>query len=86
MQPGDKLALYGDFEPGPYNFYTGIVPILVLEEEEALSHFLRSPERVFCLLRSRDFLKFQMAEGRPEFQLILRRRIGDGEFALISNR
>jgi 4-amino-4-deoxy-L-arabinose transferase-like glycosyltransferase len=86
MQPGDKLALYGDFEPGPYNFYTGIVPILVLEEEEALSYFLRSPERVFCLLRSRDFLKFQMAEGRPEFQLILRRRIGDGEFALISNR
>jgi 4-amino-4-deoxy-L-arabinose transferase-like glycosyltransferase len=86
MQPGDQLALYGDFEPGPYNFYTGIVPILVLEEEEALSHFLRSQERVFCLLKARDFLKFQTAEGRPEFQLILRRRLGDGEFALISNR
>ena len=86
MQSGDKLGLYGDFEPGPYNFYTGIVPIPVFEEEEALSHFLRSPERVFCLLRSRDFLKFQTAEGRPEFQLILRRRVGDREFALISNR
>ncbi|MCJ7705662.1 MAG: hypothetical protein MUO28_09025, partial [Desulfobacterales bacterium] len=86
MQFGDKLALYGDFEPGPYNFYTRIVPIPVFEEEDALSHFLRSPERVFCLLRSRDFLKFQMAEGRPEFQLILRRRVGDREFALISNR
>jgi 4-amino-4-deoxy-L-arabinose transferase-like glycosyltransferase len=86
IQPGDKLAIYGDFEPGPFNFYTGIVPIPVLEEEEALSHFLRSPERVFCLLKSRDFLKFQAAEDRPEFQLILQRRIGDGEFALISNQ
>jgi len=35
MQSGDKLALYGDFEPTPYNFYTGIVPITVLEEEKA---------------------------------------------------
>ncbi len=86
MQPGDKLALYGDFEPTPYNFYTGIVPIPVFEEEEALSHFLKSQERVFCLLRSRDVLNFQKAEGRPEFQLILQRRVGDRQFALISNR
>jgi len=86
MQSGDKLALFGDFEPAPYNFYTGIVPITVLEEEKALSHFLSSQERVFCLLRSRDVLKFQMAEGRAEFQLILRRRVGEGEFVLISNR
>jgi 4-amino-4-deoxy-L-arabinose transferase-like glycosyltransferase len=86
MQPGEKLAIYGDFEPGPFNFYTGIVPIPVLEEEEALLHFLRSPERVFCLLKSRDFLKFQSIEGRLEVQLIVRRRIGDGDFVLISNR
>jgi len=86
MQPGDQLALYGDFEPGPYNFYTGFVPLPVLGEEGALSHFLRSQERVFCLLKSRDLLKFQKAQGRPKFQLILQRRIGDSEFALISNR
>lgn len=86
MQPGDKLALYGDFEPGPYNFYTGIVPILILEEEEAFLNFLRSPERVFCLLRSRDFLKFERIEGRPEVQLIDRRSVGDKDFVLISNR
>jgi 4-amino-4-deoxy-L-arabinose transferase-like glycosyltransferase len=86
MQPGDKLALYGDFEPAPYNFYTGIVPIPVLEKEEAFSHFLRSQERVFCLLRFRDVLNFRKSEGRPEFKLILRRQVGDKEFALISNR
>jgi len=86
MQSGDKVALYGDFEPAPYNFYTGIVPMPVFEKEEALSDFLRSQERVFCLLRFRDFLKFQTAEGRPEFELILLRQVGDRELALISNR
>ena len=86
IQPGEKLAIYGDFEPGPYNFYTGIVPILVLEEEEALFNLLKSPERVFCLFRSRDFLKFQVAEGRPEFRLITRRSVGDKDFVLISSR
>jgi hypothetical protein len=86
MQPGDKVAIYGDFEPAPYNFYTGIAPITVFEEEEAFSRFLRSEERVFCLLRFRDFLNFQKSENRPAFQLILRRRVGDRELALISNR
>lgn len=86
IQPGERLAIFGDFEPGPYNFYTGIVPILVLEEEEALFNLLKSPERVFCLFRSRDFLKFQVAEGRPEFRLITRRPVGDSDFVLISNR
>ena len=86
MQRGDKLAFYGDFEPGPYNFYTEIVPIPVLEKEEALSDFLRSQERVFCLIRSKDFLKFQLIEGRPEVQLIARRGVGESDLVLISNR
>jgi 4-amino-4-deoxy-L-arabinose transferase-like glycosyltransferase len=86
MQRGDKLAFYGDFEPGPYNFYTEIVPIPVLEKEEALSDFLRSQERVFCLIRSKDFLKFQLIEDRPEARLIARRGVGESDLVLISNR
>jgi hypothetical protein len=86
MQPGDKVAFYGDFEPGPYNFYTGIVPIPVLEKEEALSEFLRSQERVFCLTKLRDLLKFQLAEGAPEFRLIARRGGKDNDIVLLSNR
>jgi len=86
MQPGDKVAFYGDFEPGPYSFYTGIVPIPVLEKEEALSDFLRSQERVFCLTKLRDLLKFQLAEGAPEFRLIARRGGADSDIVLISNR
>ena len=86
VQRGDKLAFYGDFEPGPYNFYTEIVPIPVLEKEEALSDFLRSQERVFCLIRSKDFLKFQLIEDRPEARLIARRGVGESDLVLISNR
>jgi 4-amino-4-deoxy-L-arabinose transferase-like glycosyltransferase len=86
IQPGEKLAIYGDFEPGPFNFYTGIVPIPVFEEKEALSNFLRSPERVFCLIKSRDFLRFERLEGNPEVRLIVRRKIGEGDFVLVSNR
>ncbi len=86
IQPGEKLAIYGDFEPGPFNFYTGIVPIPVLNEGEDLLNFLRSAERVFCLLRSRDFLRFQLMEGRPEVQVIARRRVGGDHFVVISNR
>jgi hypothetical protein len=86
IQPEEKLAIYGGFGTGPYNFYTGIVPILELEEKEGLAHFLSSSERVFCLLQFRDFSQFQRMEGRPKVQLIARRKVGDDDIVLISNR
>jgi 4-amino-4-deoxy-L-arabinose transferase-like glycosyltransferase len=86
IQPGQKLGLYGGFGTEPYNFYTGIVPILELEREEDFLNFLRSPERVFCLLKFRDFSSFQKKEGRPRVQLITRRKVGNDDLVLISNR
>jgi 4-amino-4-deoxy-L-arabinose transferase-like glycosyltransferase len=86
IQPGDKLAVYRGFGTGPYNFYTGIVPILELEGQEDLLHFLGSTERVFCLLKFSDFYKFHTKEGRPKVQLIARRMVGDNDIVLISNR
>jgi hypothetical protein len=86
IQPGEKLGLYGGFGSGPYNFYTGIVPILELERKEDLFDFLRSSERVFCLLKFREFSSFQSMEGRPVVQLISRRKVGDDDIVLISNR
>jgi 4-amino-4-deoxy-L-arabinose transferase-like glycosyltransferase len=86
IQPGERLGLYGGFVTGPYNFYTGIVPIEELEEKEALFSFLRSSEKVFCLLKFRDFSQFQTWEGRPKVQLIARRMVGDDDMVLISNR
>jgi len=86
IQPGEKVGLYGGFVTGPYNFYTGIVPIEELEKKEALLDFLRSSERVFCILKFRDFSQFQTWEERPKVQLIARRKVGGDEIVLISNR
>jgi len=86
IQPAEKLALYGGFGTGPYNYYTGIVPILELEGEENLFHFLESSERVFCLLKFVDFSKIQTMVGRPAIHWIARRKVGDDDIVLISNR
>jgi len=85
IQPGEKLATYG-FETGPYNYYTGIIPILELGKEEALIHFLRSPERVFCLIKSRDLKKIRMREGFPLVEWAPRNHVGHRQIVLISNR
>jgi len=84
--PGERLGIYGDLVIGPYNFYTGIVPILELEKKEDLLQFLQSPERIFCLLRFRDIDASQAMEGWPKVQLIARQRVGNNDMALISNR
>ena len=86
IQPGERLGIFGDLGTGPYNFYTGIVPILELEKQEELFRFLDSPGRVFCFLRFRDFSFFQTKEGWPNVQLIARRKVGNNDVILISNR
>jgi 4-amino-4-deoxy-L-arabinose transferase-like glycosyltransferase len=85
IQPGGKVALYGGFGTGPYNFYTGIVPILELRTKEDLVRFLNSQERVFCLLKFRDFLNLQRTEERLKMELIARRSVGGDDIVLISN-
>jgi len=86
MKPGDKLAFYGDFNGAPYHFYTGIVPVPVLQKREDLYQFLRSSERVFCLLRYKEFVKFLIDPGRPPVNLIARRAVGGNDMALITNQ
>jgi len=84
--PEEKLGIYGDLGTGPYNFYTGIVPILDMEKKEDLFRFLQSTERVFCILLFSDFHSFQTMEGWPRVQLITRRKVGSNDVVLISNR
>ncbi len=86
IQPREKLALYRDIETGPYNYYTGIVPILVLWKKEDLFSFLRSQERVFCLLKAKEFLNLERSKEKPEVRLLARQGEEDGDFVLISNR
>jgi hypothetical protein len=88
IQPGEKLAIYGDFVTAPYNYYTGIVPILEIEIEkrEEFTRFLQSEKRVFCLMKFRDFAQFQMRGDRPKIEFIARRKVGGDDMVLISNR
>jgi hypothetical protein len=86
VKPGEKLGVFGDLGSGPYNFYTGIVPILELEEKEDLFRFLKSSGRVFCFLRFRDFSALQTMEGWPNVQLIAERKVGKNDVILVSNR
>jgi len=86
IKPGEHLALYGHHRTEPYNFYTGIVPIIVIEGKQNLPRFLQSPVRVFCLLGVKDFNALMKEEGRPEVELIAQRPVGDDLMVLISNR
>jgi 4-amino-4-deoxy-L-arabinose transferase-like glycosyltransferase len=86
IRPGEKMCLYGGIGSGPYNFYTGIVPILELDRQTPLIALLRSSERVFCLLKFRDFTQLQRMEGNPETRVIARRTVGGDDVVLISNR
>ena len=86
IQPGEKLAIYGDFVIAPYNYYTGITPILEIEKRDEFIRFLQSGERVFCLLKFRDFTQLQTMEDRPKVELIARRNVGGDDMVLVSNR
>jgi hypothetical protein len=85
IQFGEKLAAFR-LEPAPYNYYTGIVPIVELETEKALISFLQSRERVFCLIKSRDLDRIQMKEPLPMVELAARHHLGHRDVVLISNR
>jgi len=85
IQSGEKLAVYGRVSTAPYNFYTGIVPILNLIDQKDLLQFLNVSERVFCLLTVNDLLDLQKVEGKPEVHLIARQGIRREKVVLISN-
>jgi 4-amino-4-deoxy-L-arabinose transferase-like glycosyltransferase len=85
IQPGEKLAAFR-LETAPYNYYTGIVPIVELEKEKTLISFLQSRERVFCLIKSRDLDRIQTKEALPMVELAVRHHLGHRDVVLISNR
>jgi 4-amino-4-deoxy-L-arabinose transferase-like glycosyltransferase len=59
IQPGEKLAVYGRISTGPFNYYTGIVPILDLAEMKDVISLLESSERTYCLLDYKGFSQFR---------------------------
>ena len=85
IQPGEKLATFG-LDPAPYNYYTGIIPIVELEEEKTFVNFIQSRERVFCFIKPRDLERIQTKEGLPTVELAVRHHLGHRDVVLISNR
>ena len=86
IKPGERLGYLGTNMTAPFNFYTGIVPIVELEKKEDLERFLQSPERVYCLLLHKEFVSLQKRPERPNMELIARRGVGSRDMVLISNR
>lgn len=89
MKPGEKLLMYGDIGSAvsaQYNFYTGIVPILEIENEEQVIDLFLSKERVFSLFRYRDYEGLRMKHPSVPLYLITRRAVGGRDMALVSNR
>jgi len=89
MKPGEKLVMYGDIGSAvsaQYNFYTGIVPILEIENEGEVIGLFRSKERVFGLFRYRDYERLRMKYTGVPLHLITRRSVGDRDMVFVSNQ
>jgi hypothetical protein len=89
MKPGEKLVIYGDIGSAvtaQFNFYSGIVPILEIEDEKEIIDLFHSKEKVFCLFKYRDYERLSMKYTGVPLHLITRRSVGNRDMALVSNR
>lgn len=86
MKPGDRLGMYRGFAVGPYNFYTGIVLIVNIENDDELVSFFRSKERAFCLIQYHEYEAIRKKEFGIPLKLITRKKVGGKDILLISNR
>jgi asparagine N-glycosylation enzyme membrane subunit Stt3 len=89
MKTGGRLVIYGDTGSAgtsQFNFYTGIVPILEIENEKEIVDLFRSKGRIFCLFKYRDYENLSSKFNQLPLHLIVRRNVGDRDMALVSNR
>lgn len=86
MKPGNRLAMYGGFAIGPYNYYTDIVPILDIENDEEMATFFRLKKRVFCLIQNHEYETLKNKNLGIPLHLIARRKVGSKDILLVSNQ
>ncbi len=84
MSSGDRFGVY-QLQGSEYNYYTGLDNITRIETEEELNDFLRSPQRVFCLMRERHHERLKQG-STLQFHEIFRDRVGHRHLVVISNR
>ena len=89
MKNGGKLVIYGDSGSAgtsQFNFYTGIVPILEIEDEKEIIELFHSKERVFCLVDDDDYGILIRKYADLSLNLITRTSVGNRDVIFLSNR
>jgi len=89
MKNGGKLVIYGDSgsaRTAQFNFYSGIVPILEIEDEKEIIDLFRSKDKVFCLVEYDDYEGLIKKYTDLSLTLIIRRGVGNRDMVLVSNR
>jgi 4-amino-4-deoxy-L-arabinose transferase-like glycosyltransferase len=84
MRPGDQLGIY-QLEGTNFIYYTGYNQMRWLEEEGKLKEFLRSPQRVLCIMREGDYKLLQQDSTLVVF-VVANRQVGSKHVVVISNR
>jgi 4-amino-4-deoxy-L-arabinose transferase-like glycosyltransferase len=88
MKTGGRLVIYGDSGSAvtsQYNFYSGIVPIVEIENEKEIVNLFHSKERVLCLVEYDDYERLIRKYTYLHLNLIIRRGVGGREMVVVSN-
>jgi 4-amino-4-deoxy-L-arabinose transferase-like glycosyltransferase len=83
MSPGAQLGVY-QLEGANFMYYTGYNQMRWLEEEEELKAFLRSPQRVLCIMQEGHYQQVEEDFTLPIF-LITTGRVEQERLVVISN-
>jgi hypothetical protein len=89
MKAGGRLVIYGDSGSAgtaQFNFYSGVVPILEIEDEKEIIDLFHSKEKVFCLVNYDDYERLISKYTDLSLNLILRRSVGSRDVVFVSNR
>jgi 4-amino-4-deoxy-L-arabinose transferase-like glycosyltransferase len=84
MRPGDQLGIY-QLEGANFIYYTGYNQMRWLEEEGKLKEFLRSPQRVLCIMRERHY-KLLQQDATLTISVVATGQVGSKHLVVISNR
>ncbi len=84
MKPGDQLGIY-QLEGANFIYYTGYNQMRWLEEEVRLKEFLRSPQRVLCIMREKHYKLLEQDPALAIF-VVATGQVGSKNVVVISNR
>jgi 4-amino-4-deoxy-L-arabinose transferase-like glycosyltransferase len=84
MRPGDQLGIY-QMEGANFIYYTGCSQMTRLGEEEKLKEFLRSPQRVLCIIGENHYKSLEQ-DPTLSIYVVASGQVGSQHIVVISNR